>query len=120
MIFKLIKAGKFEGELSTQSIIDAAFVASHTEGNMLESFRAKVNELSNYVNIDDMDFFSVMKAVDNCTGDFEDDAQYAFAKGTACDYVITSDRNFRKRHEGEDRFIQFFTPDELIDAITTD
>lgn len=113
-IFKAIKEGRLEGEISTQSIVDAAYVASQTEGRMVEAFRSKIMELSNYVNIDSMDFFCVMKAVKDCTGDFEDDAQFAFAYDTACDYVVTGDKDFIFRCGKKSPHIKFITPEEAL------
>ncbi len=117
-ILKAVRDGYLEGELSTQSIIDAAYVASHTEGGMVEAFRCKILELSTFVNIDGMDFFSVMDAVKYCSGDFEDDAQLAFAYNTGCDIVLTGDKDFQARSGRKYDYIRFFTPQEFIDKLT--
>ena len=118
-IFKVIKEGFLEGELSTQSIIDAAYIASQTEGKMVEGFRSKILELSTFVNIDSMDFPSVMKAVKNCTGDFEDDAQFAFAYYTGCDIVLTGDKDFHARCGSKSPYIRFFSPKDFLAQLTS-
>ena len=113
-ILRAIKEGFLEGELSTQSIIDAAYIASQTEGRMVEGFRSKILELSTFVNIDSMDFPSVMQAVKNCTGDFEDDAQFAFAYYTGCDIVLTGDKDFHARCGSKSPHIRFFSPKDFL------
>ena len=118
-ILKAIKDGYLEGELSTLSIMDAAYVASQTEGCMVEKFRCKIVELSTFINIDSMDYFSMMQAVKDCTGDFEDDAQFAFAYNTGCDIVLTGDKGFHARSGGKSPHIRFFTPEAFLAEISS-
>ena len=113
-VFRAIKEGKLEGEISTQSIIDAAYVASRTEGNQLTVFKQHVRELFDYVNIDGIDSFSIRTALEGTGPDFEDEAQYAHAYDTGCDVFLTGDRAFIRQHGGTNPNIQFFTPDEFV------
>ena len=117
-VFRAIKEGKLEGELATQSIIDAAYVASQTEGKELTVFKHKMLELFNFININAVDSFSVRYALQKNSADFEDDARYEHARDSGCDYFITSDKEFIKRHRTEEEAIPFFTPEEFIAKLT--
>lgn len=117
-VFRAVKEGLLEGEISTQSIIDAAYVASQTEGGRLPVFKSKMLELTNYVNVDGLNSFSVYAALQRDSLDFEDDALYEHAYETGCDVFLTSDKDFIKQHRGEDERIPFFTPEEFIAKLT--
>lgn len=117
-VFRAVKDGILEGEISTQSIIDAAYVASQTEGGRLPVFKNKMLELVNFVNIDSLSSFSIYAALGKDSLDFEDDALYEHAYDTGCDVFLTSDKDFIKQHKGEDERIQFFTPEEFVAKLT--
>lgn len=113
-IFRAIKKGVLEGELSTQSIVDAAYVASRTEGKELLNFKQKVQELRNYINIGGIDQFSLFAAVQKGTGDFEDDVQYEHAYDSGCDVLLTNDKEFIKHYAKKEVPIKFLTPEEFL------
>jgi len=117
-VFRSIKEGFLKGEISTQSIIDAAYVASQTEGGRLPVFKSKMLEIINYVNIDTLNTFSIYAALQRDSADFEDDALYEHAYDTGCDVFLTSDKDFIKQHRGEDERIPFFTPEEFVAKLT--
>jgi predicted nucleic acid-binding protein len=86
---------------------------------MVEGFRAKIEELFRFINIDSMGYENVLMAVRECTGDFEDDVHFAFAYNTGCDVVLTGDKDFRSRCGKKNPNIQFFTPQEFVDKLTS-
>ena len=77
--------------ISTQSIIDSAYTLRKTGvtydafADMLHTLRTRARS----VGIDEID---LLWAMDNYTGDFEDDMQYASAYNAVCDYFITRDK----------------------------
>ena len=113
-IFRAVKEGILEGEICTQSIIDAAYVASQSEGRRIPVFKKKMLELTHYVNIDALNTFSVYAALQRDNLDFEDDALYEHAYETGCDIFLTGDKEFIKQHRGENERIPFFTPEEFV------
>lgn len=118
-VFDCIRAGQMEGLIVTQSIVDASY-AIRKEGKEAEkAFRASVLSFYHYINEESVTSFDIEYACKRPSGDFEDDALYARAKDTACDAIVTNDIKFRKRYEGEDRHIRFFTPEELVRELTT-
>lgn len=118
-IFNGIRKGLFEGYLVTQSIVDASYVLSKEGPTALSRLKEAIQDMRSYINFDNISSFDIDRACRSDSTDFEDDVIFSRAIDCACDIIVTSDKNFRKRHEGEDRFIRFFTPGELIDAITT-
>ena len=103
----------------TQSIVDASYALRKEGKEAVESFRKAVLSFYNYINEDYVSSFDIEYACTHSSGDFEDDTLYARAKDTACDAIVTNDQKFRKRYEGEDRHIRFFTPEELVRELTT-
>ena len=65
-----------------------------------------------------VDTFAINYACNHPTGDFEDDAMYHVAKLSFCDVIVTSDKLFKERHQGEDPNIQIMTPEEFVAKIT--
>lgn len=116
IIFQAIRSGIFEGELCTQSFLDASYIICR--GKNSPQLTEKMLRLMDYINIDAIDSFQIRQALVNSKGDFEDDAQYACAYDGGCDVIITNDQDFIKKYEGEDQPIQFFTPEEFVTKLT--
>ncbi len=115
IIFQAIRSGYLEGFLTTQSIIDAAYILSRTAKPFdRESFGQCILSIMNYVNINAIHMLEIRDAILNGNGDLEDDSLFAHAEALGCDAIITSDRAFRNRKE--DSGIQFFTPESFIAA----
>lgn len=119
-VFDCIQSGQLEGLIVTQSIVDASYALRKYGEGALQAFRESVLSFYNYINVDYISSFDIEYACRQSSVDFEDDALYARAKDTACDAIVTNDQKFRKRYEGEDRQIRFFTPEELMSELTTD
>lgn len=120
VILQAIRSGQLEGEISTQSIIDASYILSRLPGFSQERFTERILRLFNYINIDQISSFDTRSALLHPSGDFEDDAQYVFAVSTGCDAVITNDTGFRARPrwKGYPELL-FFTPQEFVDKLTS-
>lgn len=117
-IFYAVKCGKIEGVITTQSIVDAAYVLRKRGQEFLDAYYERAVQLFNYFNEEQLNAFDMLYASRHMSGDFEDDVQFARAVDCCCDAIITNDREFRKTHEGEDPHIQFFTPEEFIAKLT--
>ena len=95
--FHLILSGKVEGELSTQSILDAAYICAKDESYNDGAFRDTMSMLTVRINIDPIEPSSVRRALDNSNPDIEDSAQIALAYDNVCDFIITNDAKLLKR-----------------------
>jgi len=111
-IFQAIRDGCLEGVITTQSILDAAYILSRNATAFdREAFGQCILSITNYINIDAIHYFDIRDAILHGGGDLEDDAQFAHADNEGCDAVVTSDREFRRRKEGSG--LLFFTPEEF-------
>jgi len=83
--------GIVEALVSTQSILDAAYTARKSGLDFL-TFKHAVSILKGALNFVAIDWIDLDWAMEHYTGDFEDDAQYASAYNSCCDYFITRDK----------------------------
>lgn len=112
LIFEAIRTGIFEGFLTTQSILDAAYILSRLcEPFSRDGFGQSILKMSNYLNIESIHIFDIRDAILRAEGDLEDDSLFAHADALGCDAVITSDRSFRNRKA--DSGPQLFTPESF-------
>ena len=119
IILQAIHSGKMEGAISTQSILDSAYILSRTPGFSLEKFGEVVSQMYNYVNIYSIDIFNIQSALQHPTGDFEDDVLLAFADSTSCDLIITGDKEFCTRPKWDGyRSMPCESPKEFVERIT--
>ncbi len=112
-IFQAIRSGFLEGFITTQSIIDAAYILSRLSGRFdREAFGRCILAMSDYLNINAIHIFDIRDAILHGSGDLEDDSQFAHADALGCDAIITSDKSFRRRETGSGP--QFFTPESFV------
>ena len=110
IIFQAIRSGYLEGVITTQSILDAAYILSRTAPSYdPETFGRRILSIMNYVNVDSILSFDIRDAILHPGGDLEDNALFAHAEAEGCDAVITSDRKFRLQKETSG--MPFYTPD---------
>lgn len=115
-IFQAVRSGIFEGFITTQSLIDAAYILSRLSGRFdREAFGQCVLAMTNFLNINAINVFDIRNAILHSDGDLEDDAQFAHADALGCDAVITSDRSFRNRKA--DSGPQLFTPESFASRL---
>ena len=112
MIFQAILDRKIEAVLSTQSIIDASYLAQKT--GIKQEFFNTVNKCCDYINMDQINTFDLRHACKNYSGDFEDDAQLSRALDTFCDVFVTNDKQFRSRQDGKHKNLRFMSPEEFV------
>ena len=72
-ILQAIRSGRMEGVITTQSIVDAAFILSR--GNVQQPFLQAIETLLRFVNVRPIDAMDIRDALLHPTGDF--DAAYA-------------------------------------------
>ena len=115
-IFQLIRTTSTEGYISTQSILDAAYVVSRCPGFDLSSFRKSVGDILKFVNVSGISYFSLSDAVNAAeVQDIEDCAQAFFAEENNCDIIITNDSNFQNSSKIDS--IQIMSPKDFIERL---
>jgi predicted nucleic acid-binding protein len=96
-ILTAVKTHKFEGQITTQSMLDAKY-SSRKQGVTFEAFKAFYEELRRFINFGEIDPTHLDWAFEHYSGDLEDDAQYASAYDACCDYFLTRDTQLQKRN----------------------
>lgn len=113
LIFEAVRSGIFEGFITTQSILDAAYILSRLGAPYdRDRFGQSILKMCNYLNVESIHIFDIRDAILRADGDLEDDALFAHADALGCDAVITSDRDFRSRDAGSGP--EFFTPESFV------
>lgn len=111
-ILSAAKNNMFTLVVSTQSIIDAQYTAKK-QGVSYESFEKAVKYLRTFAEISAIDWIDLSWALAHYSGDFEDDAQYASAYNSVCDYFITRDKKLMGLNEKFNPMI-VISPEEFI------
>ena len=115
-IFNFSRTGSLELCLSTQSIIDAAYITSRSPGFDLARFRAVIGDLMTFVNVHGISHFSLRSALEeDSVRDIEDCAQAFFAGEYFCDIIISSDKNFPL--PSRLKTLPVFTPKEFLSRL---
>ena len=115
-IFKLIRTTSMEGWMTTQSIIDAAYITAKSPGYDDKRFRQVIGDLLSYVNVGGIGYFDLEYAI-NATeiDDIEDCAQAFFADYNNCDIIISGDKDFRIPNKMEPTPVM--TPKAFLDRL---
>lgn len=114
-IFQMGRNGLIELFLSTQSIIDAAYISKreyHLDGSI---FRAAIQSLSGFVNIHAIGIREMTNALKWAGEDLEDNAQGALADSTCCHIIISNDKDFFADPDYQD--IPVYTPQRFVETI---
>ena len=112
LILTAARSHKIEAVITSQSILDAAYVATGSRGTGLDCFKKTMLSIFNYVNVSYIDLFEIREALLSPDTDMEDNAQYAHALSEACDVIVTNDRKFiQRKTPGE---ILMMTPEEFV------
>jgi predicted nucleic acid-binding protein len=114
-ILQAVFSCHIEALITTQSIVDASFIAK--KAGYTDSFFETVKRWCNYINVDYISTFDINNAIRENSGDFEDDVQVARALDTCCDVFVTSDNNLRKHYNGKYEFLQFMSPEEFVSKL---
>lgn len=113
-ILQVIRSGDIKGCLTTQSVIDAAYVQTQRLKAPAEAFKQAVRTLSGFVEILSIGPDDIVSAGNSRINDFEDAAQLACAMRSGCDVIVTSDKKYQAYTD-----IASFTPFELCSLLLT-
>ena len=95
IIFQTARQSSLEAFMTTQSILDAAYVVAKSPGYDPALFRETISGLLRYINIHGIDSFNLRNAIRTSeVNDIEDCSQIYFANEYHCSIIITSDRRF--------------------------
>ena len=114
-IFSAATTGALAAFISTQSIIDAAYI-SKKDGMSFEVFSQSIQALRVFVGVLSIDWLDIAWAVEHHSGDFEDDAQFSSAYSNVCDYFITRDGNLKKLNL-PDYPMRIISPEDFVMAM---
>ena len=96
-LFSLILTSTIEAAISTQSILDAAYIGNKYEGFNSDGFRRAMESLLTRTNVSSIDSFDIHAALRDPNEDIEDNAQIAFADSQRCDVIVTYDKKIHSR-----------------------
>lgn len=111
-ILRVANAGYLEAVISTQSILDAYYVAVDVAKTPLETFKGALREILAVVDVVSIDANDIRTAIDGSNEDFEDASQIACADAAGCDFIISSDKKMKR-----DSSVTVYTPGEFCGMI---
>ena len=94
-ILRMAEKDCIEAILSTQSIIDAAYVFYAQGKAPLVLFKDAVKLILSHVNVTQINENDIKSAIRSSNKDFEDAAQIACALSAGCDAIISSDKKMK-------------------------
>lgn len=111
-ILRVAEKGAIQAFLSTQSIIDAAYVFSQKEKIPVGQFKNAIRTLLGIVNVTSISENNIKAAIRSSFSDFEDAAQLDCAADTECDVIISSDKKWK-----DNTAIPVYTPKEFCNLL---
>lgn len=112
VILQAVYDNRIEAVITSQSIIDASYLAFKAGGGPL--FLETLKKWIYNINTDQIDTFDILWAIRHYSGDFEDDAQVSRALETYCDVFITGDKGLRNKYKGKYDHLLFMSPEEFV------
>ena len=113
-LLQVIRSGDIAGCLTTQSVIDAAYVQTQRLKSPSKSFKKAIHTLSGFVETLAIGREDIREACKSPVEDFEDAAQLACAIRSGCDVIVTSDKKYQAYTD-----ISCFTPQQLVSLLLT-
>lgn len=113
-VFKIIYSHQSEAAISTQSILDAAYICGKTPGYVQNTFRETILYMLDRTNASSVDPFDVKTGLRDLNPDIEDNAQISFAYSQCCDIIVTSDKKLLSREVP--RPMRVMTPEDFVNA----
>ena len=110
-IAQAVLDGKIEGFISTQSLVDAAYIAQRS-GCPFQRFEQLFRKMLRHLNLGGFNYSTIMDALNQFSGDFEDDAQLYYADELFCRMFVTGDLEMIRRHAVSD--MELLTPPDFI------
>ena len=108
-VLDLVRNHTLEAVVTTQSIIDMAYVDRNSPTH--EGFYNFITWMINHINVEYVDTLDIRDAILSQGADFEDEAQVAHATTSACHYFITSDKDLLKK---EIPGMEFISPESFV------
>lgn len=119
IILSAAVAGKLSAQITTQSIIDAAYT-SRKNGIDYNTFVESIDRLRSCLAISAVDWIDMSWFITSqdfvSSGDFEDDAQLANAYNSLCDYFITRDKKLLSLNKYDSPLL-IVSPEEFVSAM---
>ena len=114
-ILRMAEKGAVQIVISTQSIIDAAYVFTQKEKTSLELFKKAVRFILSIATIASISENDIKAALRSDINDFEDAAQLSCAVDSECDFLISSCRKWKGYTP-----LPVYTPKEFCDLVFED
>jgi len=111
-LFYLVYNSLVEAAISTQSILDAAYVCRRHPAYDASLFRESALFMLGHTNSSYIDTFDLKTALCDPDPDIEDSAQIAFAYSQRCDIVVTHDNRLLSRDVPSP--IQVMSPENFV------
>ena len=111
-VFNLIYSHYVEASISTQSILDAAYICRRSLNFNPDSFREAIMYLIDHTNVGYVDSFDMKTGLRDACPDIEDSAQISFAYSQCCDIIVTADKELLSREVP--RPMKVMTPEEFV------
>lgn len=112
-LFHLIYSNLVEAAVSTQSILEVAYLSRKSNSVSNQDLRDAMLFLLVHTNSGYLDTFDLSAAFKDPHSDIEDNAQISFAYNQCCDFIITNDKKLLSRDVPKP--MQVMTPEEFVD-----
>lgn len=113
-VFHMIYSNVVEAAVSTQSILDVAYLCRKSESVSIKDLRNAMLFLLNHTNSGYLDTFDLSEALKNPHADIEDSAQISFAYNQCCDIILTNDKKMLSREVPSP--MKVMTPEEFVNS----
>ena len=113
-LLQVIRSGDISGCLTTQSIIDAAYVQTQRLKAPSATFKQSIKTITGIVDVLAIAPEDIVSANRSPIDDYEDAAQLACALRSGCDIIVTSDKKYQDYTD-----ITSFTPRQLVSLLLT-
>lgn len=109
-LFQVIKDRKIMGMMTSQSIIDAAYVQTQRLKVSVGDFKSAIRFICSFVSVIAIDEEDIERVNLSSLEDYEDAAQVSCALNHGCDLIVSSDKGLKKITD-----LDIFSAQELID-----
>ncbi len=114
-LMEMIGRGFFRGAVSTQSIIDVAYITGRSDKDVYSRYRAILEDLMSGLEVFSITAEDIHWARTCHISDFEDAAQFSAALSNYCSVFISSNEKFKTYSR-----MWTFTPGEFLDYVFGD
>ncbi len=111
-LLKLIKDRKISGVLTTQSIIDAAYVQTQRKKVPVQDFKAAMKLICSLVDVVSISSDDIDRVNASSIEDYEDAAQVSCALDHGCDIIVSRDSRISRFTD-----LEQYAPQKLIEKM---